>query len=193
MGRMWREPDLAMFASLALEPLWPVESRSLIPLVAGLAARSAIEDLSGVTVGLRWPNDLMVGEKKAGGLLAESFGDVVVVGCGVNLAWREPMEGATALSDHGARSVDAIGLARTWADHLLERLSLHPDDWGLDEYRQSCVTVGRFVTYRGGSGTAIGVSDEGSLLVDTGEEVVAVTSGEVRVNDPATLPSDPEE
>ncbi|MEN8113689.1 MAG: biotin--[acetyl-CoA-carboxylase] ligase [Actinomycetota bacterium] len=192
LGRVWEEPDLALFTSLAFEPLWPVESRSLIPLVAGLSARSSIEALSGIAVDLRWPNDLMIGDVKVGGLLAESSGDVVVVGCGVNLAWSDPMEGATSLADHGARPVEATDLARAWADHLLERLSRHPDQWGLDEYRRSCITIGQSVAYRDGSGAAIGVSDEGALLVETSAGVVAVSSGEVRVTEPATIPDDRE-
>jgi biotin-(acetyl-CoA carboxylase) ligase len=64
------------------------------------------------------------------------------------------------------------------------------DDWGIDDYRRACVTIGRWVSYTGGSGIAVAVSDEGSLLVETTDGVVAVHSGEVRLHDRATLPPD---
>ena len=120
LGRRWLEPDRAMFASLAFEPAWPTEAWSLIPLVAGLAARSAIEELSGVAVGLRWPNDLILGDGKAGGLLAESGDGVVIVGCGINVLWETPISGGAALYDDDPGPAIAARLAEGWADRLLD-------------------------------------------------------------------------
>ncbi len=191
LGRRWLEPDRAVFASLAFEPAWPTEAWSLIPLAAGLAARSAIEALSGVTVGLRWPNDLILGDGKVGGLLAESGDGVVIVGCGINVLWETPISGGAALYEDDPGPMIAARLAEGWADRLLDLMALHPDDWGIDDYRDVCVTIGRSVSYAAGSGIAIGVSEEGSLLVETADGVVAVHSGEVRLHDPATLPTDP--
>jgi BirA family biotin operon repressor/biotin-[acetyl-CoA-carboxylase] ligase len=191
LGREWLEPDRALFASLAFEPAWPIEAWSLIPLVAGLAARSTIGAIAGVTVGLRWPNDLVIGDGKIGGLLAESGDGIVVVGCGINLLWEEPIVGGTALYeiDPGSEIVGHLGMG--WADRLLGSMALQPDEWGIDDYRDACVTIGQPVSYDTGSGTAVAVSDEGSLLVETVGGVVAVHSGEVRLHDRATLPTDP--
>ena len=186
LGRVWDEPDRGLFTSLALTPDWPRERWPIIPLVAGLAARTAIHDLTGVRVELRWPNDLVIDDRKVGGLLAESSGSVVVVGCGVNLSWAEPLHDATALSDHGALRVGPLELARGWTDRLLERLSGHPDDWGLDDYRDACATVGRRVAYAAGFGTAAGIDGDGRLLVETDAGVVAIGSGEVRTGDTIT-------
>ena len=190
LGRDWIEPDRALFASLAFEPVWPIESWSLIPLAAGLAARSAIDVCSGISVDLRWPNDLMVGDGKVGGLLAESGDGIVVIGCGVNLLWAAPIAGGRALyrTDPGPES--AGELARGWADRLLDLMARPSDDWGIDSYRTACVTIGRSVSYAGGAGTAAAVSDDGSLLVETPDGVVAIHSGEVRLHDRATLPTD---
>ncbi|MEA2009532.1 MAG: biotin--[acetyl-CoA-carboxylase] ligase [Actinomycetota bacterium] len=191
LGREWIEPGRALFASLAFEPTWPIEMWSLIPLVAGLAVRAAITAATGITVGLRWPNDLVVGDGKIGGLLAESGGGIVTIGCGVNLLWEKPIIGGAALykSDPGP---DMSGkIATTWADRFLDSMALPPGEWGIDEYRDACVTIGRPVSYAAGSGIAVGVSDEGSLLVETPGGVVAVHSGEVRLHDRATLPTDP--
>ncbi|MEA3502590.1 MAG: biotin--[acetyl-CoA-carboxylase] ligase [Actinomycetota bacterium] len=190
LGRDWLEPDRAMFASLAFEPAWPEETWSLIPLAAGLAARSAIGAISGVSVGLRWPNDLMGGDGKIGGLLAESGDGAVVVGCGINLFWATPIVGGDALYQSDPGPAVAQELSTGWTDRFLDHMACRPDDWGIDEYRNACVTIGRSVSYVGGSGIAVAVSDEGTLLVETADGVTAVHSGEVRLHDRATLPTD---
>jgi len=180
-----------MFASLVFRPSWPNEAKSLIPLAAGLAARSAIEMLHGITVGLRWPNDLVVGDGKVGGLLAESSDGVVVVGCGINLQWETPITGGSALCEVDPGPEMARELAKEWTSLLLESMAFPPDDWVIDAYRNACVTIGRSVSYAAGSGTAVAVSDDGSLLVETADGVVAVHGGEVRLHGRATLPTDP--
>lgn len=190
LGREWVEPDQAVFASLAFDPVWPVHARSQIPLAAGLAVRDAIADECGITVGLRWPNDLVLDGGKVGGVLVESGEDRVVVGCGINLVWEEPIEGAAALYPRGAAYPPARDLALAWTDRFLERVDRTPGEWGIAEYRDACVTIGRRVDYVTGSGTAVDVSEEGALLVETVEGVVAIRSGEVRLHGPATLPID---
>jgi BirA family transcriptional regulator, biotin operon repressor / biotin---[acetyl-CoA-carboxylase] ligase len=57
----------------------------LLPLAAGLAAADAVRAASGLTVDLRWPNDLLIGERKAGGILVESQTGFAVVGIGINV------------------------------------------------------------------------------------------------------------
>ena len=191
LGREWLEPDRAMFASLVFRPSWPNEAMSLIPLAAGLAARSAIEMLHGVTVGLRWPNDLVAEDGKIGGLLAESSDGIVVVGCGINLQWETPVGGGSALCEIDPGPEMAGKLAREWAKLLLKSMACSSDDRGIDAYRQACVTLGRSVSYAAGSGTAVAVSDDGSLLIETADGVIAVHGGEVRLHGRATLPTDP--
>ena len=187
LGRVWVEPDRALFSSFAFVPPWPVSAWSRIPLVAGLAVREAIEAQYGITVGLRWPNDLVVDDGKIGGLLAESADGLVVVGCGVNLVWGDPMTGAAALLEPGSNVVHVRDLAVSWVERFLERMKQRPDAWGVGEYRRACVTVGQRVSYPSGTGTAVGVSNEGALLVETNAGVVAVNSGEVRLHRPATI------
>ena len=190
LGRDWVEPDRALFSSLAFVPPWPVSAWSRIPLVAGLAVREAIEAHYGITVGLRWPNDLVVEDGKCGGILAESADGLVVVGCGINLVWGDPMTGAAALLPRDSNGVQVRDLASAWVERFLERMNLQPDAWGVDEYRRACVTLGRPVSYPLGTGTAVGVSNEGALLVETNDGVVGVDSGEVRLHRAATIRDD---
>ena len=178
-----------MYASVAFEPGWGIEHWGTIPLVAGLAARAAVADIAGITLRLRWPNDLVTGDgAKIGGILAESGDGTVVVGCGINLAWSTPVPGATSLAHVAPVAVAADALARAWAAALLDGIERGPQDWGRAAYLEACATIGRVVSYERGTGVAVGVGVDGALLVDTGGVIVPIHSGEVRLHDVATLP-----
>jgi BirA family transcriptional regulator, biotin operon repressor / biotin---[acetyl-CoA-carboxylase] ligase len=61
-----------LYVSVLLRPQIPAARLPLLPLAAGLAAADAIRAVSGLTVDLRWPNDLLIGPRKAGGILVEA-------------------------------------------------------------------------------------------------------------------------
>jgi BirA family biotin operon repressor/biotin-[acetyl-CoA-carboxylase] ligase len=184
--RGWVEPDRGLFTSLGFSPEWPPRDRGLIPLVAGLAMREALGDWAGVTVGLRWPNDLVIGPDKVGGILVEATDDRVIAGCGVNLWWADPPEGARGVLAHDPGRAAAPELGALWASSFLGRMAAEPTRWGHQEYRAACVTLGETVSYQRGRGTAVGIGADGSLLVDTDDRTIAVHSGEVRLG--TTLP-----
>jgi BirA family biotin operon repressor/biotin-[acetyl-CoA-carboxylase] ligase len=188
-GRPWWQADRALFSSFAFSPTWPTQDRALITLLSGLAVRRAIYERAGVTVGLRWPNDLVFDGGKVGGILAEASGDRVIVGCGVNLWWPEPPEVAVGLFARDPGPDYAESLAQAWVDELLIRVAADPADWDRDEYRDACVTIGAEVGYQGGTGTAIDITSTGGLLVDTGRELLTIHAGEVSVAAEATLSS----
>ncbi|HUG74431.1 MAG TPA: hypothetical protein VMM81_01995, partial [Acidimicrobiia bacterium] len=131
-------------------------------------------------VRLKWPNDLVRGGSKVGGILVESDGDLVVIGMGVNLYWPSPMEGAAALFSEDPGNDESRSFAVRWALEAVTRLDRGPDDWGRDEYQRSCTTLGTEITWDpDGSGRAIGVDDRGGLIVETREGTVVLDSGEV--------------
>jgi BirA family transcriptional regulator, biotin operon repressor / biotin---[acetyl-CoA-carboxylase] ligase len=91
--RTWYSPaGLGLYVSFVLRGPGggPVPFPHLVPLAAGLAASDAIRDAAGVEVRLKWPNDLVHGGKKLGGILSEGVsgaggGDFAVVGIGINV------------------------------------------------------------------------------------------------------------
>lgn len=176
-GASWQTAPRAIAASLAWSPQWPPETVSLITLVAGLAAL----DTFGQGVGLKWPNDLVIGDAKVGGILSERFGGAVVVGMGVNLHWPDPPPGVGAIHTRDPGPESAPQLAEEWARHLLDRVAAGPDSWGRDEYLARCTTLGRAITWEpNGSGVAREVTQGGSLVVATADGVVEIDSGAVR-------------
>jgi BirA family biotin operon repressor/biotin-[acetyl-CoA-carboxylase] ligase len=87
LGKPWASPEGNLFLSVLLRP--EATHASLLPLTAGLAVSQALEGFS-VIARLKWPNDVLVGERKIAGILAEGLSaggnlDAVVLGIGVNL------------------------------------------------------------------------------------------------------------
>jgi len=93
MGRSWLSPPRAALTfSLLVRPdtVSPAR-RGWLPLLAGVSVASAVRAATGVDARLKWPNDVLVGPAKLGGILAEAVGDAVVVGIGLNVS-TEPGE-----------------------------------------------------------------------------------------------------
>ncbi len=175
--RTWESAPRAMAASLAIRPAWDPGSWPLIPLVAGLAAADTLEG----NVTLKWPNDLLLGDDKVGGILVEGSGGVLVVGCGLNLWWPDapPGKGALSIDDPGPGAV--VATAASWAERLLERLAAGPREWGRNDYLARSATVGRQVTWEPkGEGKAVDIGDDGSLIVDTTLGTQSLIAGEIR-------------
>ena len=112
--------------------------------------------MSELDIGLKWPNDVLVGERKVAGLLAEVVGDAVVLGVGLNVSLREeelPVPTATSLRLAGSEVVDREPVLRAVLRDLATRYRAWVDADGdaaasglLDAYREMCVTVDRDVT-----------------------------------------------
>jgi BirA family transcriptional regulator, biotin operon repressor / biotin---[acetyl-CoA-carboxylase] ligase len=185
-GRAWEEATRALAATLAFRPPWPEEAWPRLTLVAGLAACRAL----GEAVRLEWPNDLVAGGAKVGGLLTEVADGVVAVGLGANLYWPEPtVEGAGGLWAEDPGPEAAPRLAAAWAEDLLARVAAGPGRWGRDEYTALCATLGREVTWvptgreamgeTAGRGRAVALAESGGLVVETAGGRRVLHAGEV--------------
>jgi BirA family biotin operon repressor/biotin-[acetyl-CoA-carboxylase] ligase len=125
----------------------------------GLATVAAVASTAGVEAGLKWPNDVVVGERKLGGILAQRASDgAVVVGLGLNVRW-SPDEAVDLGEVHDPLDVLAA---------LLVHFDGLPADIG-QRYRTNLTTLGRRVrvTLPSGDlvGTAIDVDAAGRLVV----------------------------
>jgi BirA family biotin operon repressor/biotin-[acetyl-CoA-carboxylase] ligase len=90
-GRTWLSPaDAGLYFSLVLRPLHlPQRSWPLVTLMAALAVRDAVLETCGIETDIKWPNDIMAGERKLCGILAETVeaetGRAIILGIGINL------------------------------------------------------------------------------------------------------------
>jgi BirA family transcriptional regulator, biotin operon repressor / biotin---[acetyl-CoA-carboxylase] ligase len=198
LDRVWQsEPGAALTFSVLLRPAGvPAGSRGWLPLLAGVAVAAGLRAQAGLGVSLKWPNDVLVGQAKLAGILAEQAGTAIVVGIGLNVGQRRdelPSEQATSVWLEGATGADrgAILAAvlreferwyRCWTS------GPQPGDASASglraEYLEYCATVGKDVRVElpGGSvltGRAIGVDGVGRLLVSTIDGVNAVSAGDV--------------
>jgi BirA family biotin operon repressor/biotin-[acetyl-CoA-carboxylase] ligase len=85
-GHSWySEPGSGLYVSIVLRLALGSESLPLVMLALGLATQHAIADVTGLAPDLRWPNDVLLGEKKCAGILAQIEGDAVIAGIGINV------------------------------------------------------------------------------------------------------------
>ena len=88
-GRRWHsEPDAGLYFSVVLRPIEnrpQVGNLPHITLALGLAVREAIVDSTGVVCDLRWPNDLLIGDRKCAGILTQLENRAVIAGIGINV------------------------------------------------------------------------------------------------------------
>ena len=204
MGRRWVSPPRsALMVSVLLRPAEVAPGRrGWVPLLAGVAAATAVRRVSGVPATLKWPNDLLVGDRKLAGILAEQSGDAIVAGIGLNVSTtRDELPAATS----GALPATSLGLEHAGS---LDRAALlaallgefeywyqawrradppgDPETSGLRRaYLDLSATVGRAVRVEGPAGPvtagrATGLDPDGQLIVEGPHGREAVSAGDVR-------------
>jgi BirA family biotin operon repressor/biotin-[acetyl-CoA-carboxylase] ligase len=194
LDRSWVTPaGTALTFSAVVDPQLPDQRWPLLPLAAGVATAAAVRR-AGVEVALKWPNDVLVDNRKLCGILVERVErpdrkPLAVIGIGINTDLEEselPVPTATSLALLGAPTDRAalLGWVLTELDGVLDALPADPDAF-LDTYRERCDTLDRAVEVQlpDGStlrGTASGIDDVGRLLVEPSDgPPVAVGSGDV--------------
>lgn len=186
-----------LYVSVLLRPKISAGRLPLLPLAAGLAAADAVRAISGVAADLRWPNDILIGPRKAGGILVEAQTEsrivsYVVIGIGINVHQRQfPPDLATP-----ATSLDMAAGRHISRQALLTALlkSLEREAIAL-ESPAACAAIperlsrastwirGRTVEVHGPqacTGSTAGLDENGFLRVKTDAGMVTVQTGGIR-------------
>lgn len=193
-GRSWSTParsQIALSLGVGVAGL-PAGSWGWLSLLTGVAVVDAVRATTGIEPGLKWPNDILVGSGKLGGILAEMDGQVIVVGVGLNVsltAQEAPDPRATSLLMLGSTMLDRSALLGSilaeWTSRIDRWRSLGGADPSLTrDYRARSVTLGTRVRAelpgdREIVGTATDIDDLGHLHIDTGTQTVAVSAGDI--------------
>jgi BirA family biotin operon repressor/biotin-[acetyl-CoA-carboxylase] ligase len=86
-GHSWHsEPRAGLYVSVVLRLNLASDALPLVMLALGLATQQAIAEATGLAPDLRWPNDVLLNEKKCAGILAQFEGDAVIAGIGINVS-----------------------------------------------------------------------------------------------------------
>ena len=170
LGRTWEAPPgSSLLVSVLVRG---IEDANRTVMAAGVALASAVEQVVGIVPALKWPNDVVVDDRKLAGVLAEADGDALVVGAGCNVNWDsfppELAATATACNLEAGRPVDRDALLDAFLDAFDHALA--DGDGVTDTYRGLLATLGRSVRVEhvGGEvllGTAVGLTDAGALVV----------------------------
>lgn len=186
-----------LYVSVLLRPRVPAARLPLLPLAAGLAAANAIHAATGLVVDLRWPNDLLIGQRKTGGILVEAHTErsavgFAVVGIGINVHQRsfDPALNTpgTSLDLEAGRRIPRQALLVTLLESL-EREALVLSDARATETIPARVAAastwvhGRCVEVHGPQacrGVTAGLDGNGFLLVETDAGIVTVRTGGIR-------------
>jgi BirA family biotin operon repressor/biotin-[acetyl-CoA-carboxylase] ligase len=198
LGRSWvTPPGTALAFSVLLRPTAvPAARRGWLPLIAGISVTAAVSAVTSVDVRLKWPNDVLAGDGKLAGILAEGAGDAVVIGIGMNVL-TPPGElpagpgglRPTSLLAAGAlvtREAVLTEILRALGDRY-ERFRANPDPRSsglIAEYHGRSATLGQDVRveFPGGAtveGRATGIDDDGRLLVAADGKEQAISAGDV--------------
>ncbi len=200
LDRTWETPAGAAltFSVLLVPDRAPVARWPWLPLLTGVAVAEAVRRTAGVDAVLKWPNDVLAGERKLAGILVERVesphGAGAVVGVGLNVSQTPqelPVPTATSLERAGdGTPVDRVALLAA----VLEALGGAYDAWraadgdatgGLHSaYTRMCSTVGRAVRVRLPTGEdlegeAVAVDADGRLLVRGAHGTTALGAGDV--------------
>jgi BirA family biotin operon repressor/biotin-[acetyl-CoA-carboxylase] ligase len=195
LGRRWHSPaGENLYASFLLRPAFDATSAPLVTLAAGVAVAEVIAPLvPDRRVGLKWPNDVLIDDRKVAGILSEAQlsgqqAPWVVVGIGINVHAQsfppDIADRATSLALAGAKSIDRSSLFVELASmlfHRLEALREGPPSSIVGAFVARDVLAGRTVTVDGEPALALGVGSDGALRIrrPDGTETTCV-AGEVK-------------
>lgn len=188
LDRTWQAPPASSIAvSILVRPSHiPSDQWPLLTLLTGLAVEAALREI-GLSPSLKWPNDVMIGERKIAGIkidLAQTDdGSAAVIGIGLNatLTTAElPVPTATSLLLSGADTSDRTVVLRRLLRNFVALYTHWNRDGLLASYRSRCSTIGRHVRVelpgdQSITGTAREIDSRGQLIVDG----AAVASGDV--------------
>ncbi len=199
LGRQWcAGHDGGMYFSLLLRPDLPPSDIASITLAAGYAVCLAIRQFTDLPAKIKWPNDIIIGNKKLCGILTEMAAqsdkvDYVIIGIGINVnntSFPEAIASkATSLAleaGHTWNKNDLLICVLRFLEQVLSRFFVSLSIEDVAHFNRLCATIGRKVTVeRGGQqimGVARTVSASGELIIRTDEgRELTVSSGEVTV------------
>jgi BirA family transcriptional regulator, biotin operon repressor / biotin---[acetyl-CoA-carboxylase] ligase len=197
LQRAWSSPKGAgLYFSILLQPAIPLDQWPLITFVAALAVGDALSEACDVNTDIKWPNDLLSGERKICGILAEAVetpsGRAVILGIGINLTPdaypAELSEVATSVADAAGRAPERESLLAALVQALARWYSLLHEVDGAEKIvaawsSRSSYASGKPVQVANGEevwqGITRGVERDGALRLETADGVKLVRAGDV--------------
>lgn len=159
-------------------------------LLVSLAVYDALMPFCGdKTLQIKWPNDIISQNKKLCGILCERVNEYTVIGVGININSKsfadEIKDKATSLYLLSGKRYDVKEIFRAVNKAFEDTFTKYNFKFTMDakeKYESLCANMGKTVKTEKSAGVAIGVSDNGALLLQTEDEIISINSGEVAVH-----------
>lgn len=187
LGRSWSSPKYkGIYSSIILRPRLSAADLSKLTLLSAVAVAEAVEKVSGVQAMIKWPNDLLVKNKKLAGILTELRAEVdqmkfVVIGLGINInnSGAQLIEGATSLKNEAGQTFSRVEVLREIL-RAFERWYVRCNKEGFDElfkaWKERSATLGKRVRITDPAsiveGVAVDLDSDGGLLIRQDSGVV---------------------
>ena len=163
---------------------------ALVTIAAAVAAAEAVQIYTGIDVRIKWVNDLLLDQRKVGGILCEAVRlpsgklNGIIIGIGINCLPQEfPAELAEIAGTLGLKEIDRSALAAVLTERLQFWLASPFQSALIDRYRSLCSTLRRRVSFLRNGETVIGIAEDvnelGNLLVRAGSDLFTLNSGEI--------------
>lgn len=190
-GRRWLTTPGGLLFSVVVRPVSAASGATgRLTIAAAVGVARAIQACTGASVSIKWPNDLVVGEAKAGGVLVETSGNAAVIGVGLNAFRGTGMaegQATTAIAAYATRPFDRNDLLATCVARVLECLAAEGAAWDavFSEWVRRSALLGRQVRLSGAlsaRGLVEGFDPDGALrLRDAAGDLRRISSGDVSV------------
>ena len=200
-GRGWVSPSgKDIYMSLMLRPQCRPEKASVLTLVMAISVLEAVQELIPQTCSIKWPNDIVINNRKVCGILTEMSAELdgihyVVIGAGINVNQEqmalEIQDKATSLYIEGGETIKRAALVARVLHYFEENYAVFEKNWDfsglVDKYNRYLVNQNREVRVLDPKGEydgiARGINEKGELIVErkSDGETVLVYAGEVSV------------
>ena len=198
LGRTWISPyGVNIYLSMIFYPDTDIPDIPQMTPVIGLAAAKTISDITGLEAKIKWPNDILINDKKISGILTEMQAEAerilfVVAGIGINVNQtefdKEIAKKASSMrneSDRVFKRSEVIKLLIQNMESYYKKFVEGGFASLREEYKKLCINFGREVRafYRGSEigGTVVDISEKGELVIKTQNGLVSVSGGEATV------------
>jgi len=186
LERMWHSPAGGVWMSLILKRRIPLDQVSRINMAVGVALSRAIMDLYGLKAGIKWPNDLLINDRKLCGILMEISVETnelehAVIGIGINanvdLELYLPEWNATSIAKELGHKVSRVELVQRILEEIEKGLEDVTSEELSEEWRRRSATLGRYVKIASRTGDIYG---EAVSLLDDGSLSIRLADGKVQ-------------
>ncbi|AZU63127.1 biotin--[acetyl-CoA-carboxylase] ligase [Neobacillus mesonae] len=191
MNRNWHSPKYTgIWMSLILKPNIPLTKAPQLTLLTAVAVVQAMEEITGLTPGIKWPNDILIDGKKVTGILTELQAEAdrihsIIIGVGINVNQKledfplELQDKASSLSIQKGEQISRAELIRTIFKHFEKLYSLYLKQGFIPIkilWEGYAVSIGRILKARTLTevieGKALGITDEGVLKIEDQSGVI---------------------